>query len=382
MKKVGILAEYNPFHRGHQYQLQVIRQQFPEATIIVAMSGNQSQRGEFTLMDKWTRSRYAIEAGADIVVELPVIASLQSADYFADWGMRILSGMGIDTLAFGVETLDLNSLIKIVEEIETNQSIIDSTLQKEMSSGVSYPEAYSRSIEAHLGEVAAEHLNAPNHMLAVRYIQSMKRWNPDVKFMAIPRSLTTFDGKTILSGTQIRKHYLTTEELIAVPYSIQVDQGVVLEDYYPYLKYRIMSDQPSGLEQIFDVKNGLGQYIYETNQKANSYDELVELLTSRRFTRSSIQRKLLRIMLNFTDEKWQQSIDLQQEMPTVRLLGISSRGRVHLRMESLKTTIFTRLNREVSPYYQLNLTLDQIYQNNLKRLIDEQNIEKIPFLGK
>ena len=81
MKKVGILAEYNPFHRGHQYQLQVIRQQFPEATIIVAMSGNQSQRGEFTLMDKWTRSRYAIEAGADIVVELPVIASLQSADY-------------------------------------------------------------------------------------------------------------------------------------------------------------------------------------------------------------------------------------------------------------------------------------------------------------
>ena len=69
-------------------------------------------------------------------------------------------------------------------------------------------------------------------------------------------------------------------------------------------------------------------------------------------------------------------------MPTVRLLGISSRGRVHLRMKSLKTTIFTRLNREVSPYYQLNLTLDQIYQNNLKRLIDEQNIEKIPFLGK
>ncbi len=87
-------------------------------------------------------------------------------------------------------------------------------------------------------------------------------------------------------------------------------------------------------------------------------------------------------MLNFTDEKWQQSIDLQQEMPTVRLLGISSRGRVHLRMKSLKTTIFTRLNREVSPYYQLNLTLDQIYQKNLKCLIEEKKKKKIPFLGK
>lgn len=382
MKKVGILAEYNPFHRGHQYQLQVIRQQFPEATIIVAMSGNQSQRGEFTLIDKWTRSRYAIEAGADIVVELPVIASLQSADYFADWGMRILSGLGIDTLAFGVEALNPNSLINIVDEIEINQSSIDATLQKEMGLGFSYPEAYSRSIAIHLGEVVAEHMSAPNHMLAVRYIQSMKRWNPEVNFMAIPRSLRTFDGKTILSGTQIREHYLATGELIAVPYPNQIDQGVMLEDYYPYLKYRIMSDQPSGLEQIFDVKNGLGQYIYETNQKASSYDELVGMLTSRRFTRSSIQRKLLRIMLNFTDEKWHQSIDCHQMNPTVRLLGISSRGRVHLRTEVLKTAIFTRLNREVSPYYQLNLTLDQIYQNNMKRMIDEQNIEKIPFLGK
>ena len=148
MKVVGIITEYNPFHHGHHYQIQAARQATQADIIVVLMSGNVVQRGEFAILDKWQRAQLAMHYGADLVLELPLLASLQSADYFAKTGVELLAAVGCDTLVFGTETATQTDLDIYVTWLGKNDAALQKQLQNYLPQGFSYAAAMQLAMKA------------------------------------------------------------------------------------------------------------------------------------------------------------------------------------------------------------------------------------------
>jgi cytidyltransferase-like protein len=198
MKITGIIAEYNPFHKGHLYQLKKIKKAFPETAIVIVMSGSFTQRGEVTILDKWCRARLAIEYGADLVLELPFVYAVRSAQDFASGAVRLLSYLGVQVLAFGAETdsLQICQEIALLQETKETQTI----LHQKIATGSSYAAALTQailissihsSISSFLNSKTEQEitdlLHAPNTILAIEYLRAIHRYANQIKPFLIPR---------------------------------------------------------------------------------------------------------------------------------------------------------------------------------------------------
>ena len=175
MKTTGIIAEYNPFHNGHAYQIENIRRQTGADNIVIVMSGNFVQRGTPAFTDKYLRTAMALENGADFVFELPAIYATASAGLFALGGTALLESLGfIDNICFGSECGDINILNKAASMLTSNNKFPDPVINKIIKSGVSYPAAQSMAIKQHFPDCAEEikHvLCQPNNILAIEYLK-------------------------------------------------------------------------------------------------------------------------------------------------------------------------------------------------------------------
>ena len=174
MKTVGVVAEYNPFHNGHILQIREIRRRFPDAGIVVAMSGCFTQRGSVAILDKWARAEAAVRHGASLVLELPAVFATRSAQYFAGGGIRLLDRLGVvDGLAFGAECDDLSILSRMAEE--------SGGVPIKMRKGASYAAALTQDAPPDAL------IRQPNVILAVEYLRAISRHDASLVPLPLPR---------------------------------------------------------------------------------------------------------------------------------------------------------------------------------------------------
>ena len=194
METVGIVAEYNPFHKGHQFHIQETRRQYPSDGVVVVMSGNFTQRGTCAVYDKWTRTRMALAGGADLVLELPTLFATRSAAYFAEGAIRTLAATGIvSALSCGVETDNASTLKELASYLHSEPENYRTLLQKELEKGVTFPVARQRALTLS-GISHAEELTMPNNILALHYLQTILQYCPEMDALFVPRQGSYHDN--------------------------------------------------------------------------------------------------------------------------------------------------------------------------------------------
>lgn len=341
-KITGIVAEFNPFHRGHQYLLEQA-----EGTKIVAMSGNWMQRGEPAIFDKWVRAEMALRAGADLVVELPLLVSVQAADFFATGSVNLLSELGMDRLLFGTESdTDYNAIAQLYAEQSQEMNLFLENLPQEMS----YPEKTQRMWEA-FSKIKFDG-NTPNHVLALAYAKAVAGRKIELQAVKRQGDFHSADLDTpFASATALRKALLTSLSVDnSVPHSLidlYKSPKISWDSYFPLLQYKILQ---SNLIEIFQVNDELVSRIKTANKTAKTFDELVSLVSTKRYTKSRIKRILTYILLNIPK-------DFKQP-EGIHVLGFTQAGQKIL--AQTKKKLVTKIGQE--PWDELTQKADEIYK--------------------
>lgn len=368
MKSVGIIAEYNPFHNGHLYQLERVRKRTNTDAIIVLMSGNVVQRGEYSILDKWQRAHLALEYGADLVIELPILVSLQAADFFASRSVALLEKIGCNQIAFGTETATEVELNSFLNWQLAAQDKIDQEIQSYLTQGYSYASAYQQALESIEGydDFAKFNPTSPNHILGLQYLKQNKKLTHPLEIIAIPRA-KSHNATEIMSGSQIREIIQNGQQINNVVPTltqeyIEKSSLTMMEDYWPYLRYQILSQGVIGLSRIMGYKEGIENRVYKLSQENQNLECLSRNLTSKRWTRSSINRLLMMTLLNITEQEWNQQLSLFEKSPILRVLGYTKVGRQYLRemSKNKSVTLFSNYKRSYQDRYGLNIKADQI----------------------
>lgn len=319
MKILGIVVEYNPFHLGHKYQLEMARKESQCDGVAVVMSGNYVQRGEPAIIDKYTRAEMAIKSGVDLVIELPLPFSCQNAELFALGAIRELKKLNVSTISFGCENTDINLLNKIADFQLNNVEEYNLLLKEYVSEGLSYPSAVNSAINTLLSE-ANNHSDdltlLPNNTLGLEYIKAARKINFNVDFLPIKRHMAQHNDKKITnkfaSATAIRSEVLDMN-LIKTKASLPPISYALLKDYYKEHKlfnsldnyldliyYKIISSDKNYLKTIYDITEGLENKIYDNACKHKTLDDFIMSIKSKRYTYSRIRRILLNILLDIT----------------------------------------------------------------------------------
>lgn len=343
MKVLGIIGEYNPFHNGHLLHLnKTIDIVHPDFTIAV-MSGNFMQRGEPAIVDKWTRANLALTQGIDMVIELPVIYSIGSAEDFADGAIKILKEMGIvNFLSFGSECGDINKLEALADLFVNEPREFKEILNMELATGITYPKALYNSTKAYFakGEEFANILNSPNNTLGIEYIKAMKKNKLKATVLTIGRNSDYLDNTNsvingIASGSTIRN--LIKEDMkfhTAVPFETfetimqnKKEGNLVysLNQFEKQILYLVRSKSAFELENIYGISEGLENRIKKSASISTNLDELIKNIKSKRYTRAKITRILTSILLNITKND---AATAKKTKPYIRVLACNQNGKL------------------------------------------------------
>lgn len=336
MKHIGIIAEYNPFHNGHQYQLNKIKQQFPEKRLIIIMSGDYVQRGEPAVFNKYLRAKCALQAGADIVFELPSLFATASAEYFASSAILSLSATGIiDTLCFGCEDPDSNALTKIASLFLEEPASYQQSLRQHLKNGFTYPRARSLAAAAYFQNDAYNRLlKQPNNILGIEYMKTIQKYKLDIAPFIIKRTGNGYHDistdHTLCSASALR-HSLArhnTDLRQFMPESAwkileesESAKPLFLSDFYPFLQHALW--QNASYENYFEVTRELSNRLHSIRYYPASIEELISQLTSKNLTETRIQRSLLNILLNHEKEDMASALKANY-VSYLRLLGFRS----------------------------------------------------------
>jgi len=357
MKVIGLIAEYNPLDLGHIYQLNKIKELFPDSIIILITNGNFTQRGDVSILNKWNKTKLCLENNIDLVVELPFAYATQSADIFAKGALEILNHLKIDTLVFGSESDNIDNLKKIVTT-QLNNPNYNILVKKYLNKGLNYPTAMSKSLQNILGFSITE----PNDLLGISYIKEIISNNYPITPISIKRIGSYHETeikRNIISASLIRK--LNQEEKDITPH-IPINTQKYLynnlsnENYFPYLKYKILSTNDLSIYQT--VEEGIENRIKKAIINSNSWEELIQNIKTKRYTYNKINRMLIHILTSFTKTEAQQiNIDY------IRLLGFSTKGQKHLNTikKDLTIPIITTYKKNFSKLLDLELKATSIY---------------------
>ncbi len=360
MNLTGLITEYNPFHNGHHHHLICSKKTTNANAIVVVMSGNFVQRGTPALLDKWTRTEMALKGGADLVLELPTVFATGSAEIFALGAIRVLNGLSkINHVVFGSESGDLAPLHKVAHYLHDEPKDFQDALKSELSSGHSFPVARERALNLLLCGNGIPTL--PNDILGIEYIKAGLRINTSMKFSTIQRLSSDYHDldtdKALSSATAIRNSFFEgklseiSHTLPETSYDMLKafsDQTVHPDKLSDIMLYKIRTTDVHTLEKIQDVSEGLEYRIKDSALKAKSYLELVDLIKTKRYVRTRIQRTLLNILLNVENELVS-SVYNNENAAYARVLGFNDTGRKamnHLRKDS-NIPLITNVNKFV-----------------------------------
>ncbi|WP_099203005.1 nucleotidyltransferase [Miniphocaeibacter massiliensis] len=386
MTITAIISEYNPFHNGHLYQIQEIKKLKPGSKIVAIMSGNYVQRGEPALLEKYSRAKFAVESGVDLVLQLPTIYSLQSAENFALGGLKIIKAINcIDYLSFGIETSNFEDLYKTAETQFKNKNILKNLIEKYMIYGRSYASAYKlATIDLTNNIPRNDELFLSNNILALEYLKSTFKLNVKINFLPIKRLGNNYLDEELSTGkynsaTSIRKNIFDNriDEIgNSIPEKILEDlkkepNFPSLNDYYNILKYNILVINKN-CSSITGYENGLDNLLYKNLLKSKTVNELIDLCISKRYKKSRIQRYLLNYLLdidkNFIDASAEQSINY------IKVLGFNESGKKIL--NKIKNNSNISLVTKIKDFKSDNILDKKLFDLEIKST-DLYNINKI-----
>ena len=324
MHKIGIICEYNPFHNGHLYQIKKIKETYKDSLIIVCLSSCFMQRGEASILNKWDKTRLAIESGVDLVLELPFAFATQYQDIFAKGALTILNHLKIDTLVFGSECDDVE-LLKNLASIQLKDDGYNHLVKRYLDLGLNYPTSLSKA----LFDISGVKLDKPNDLLALAYIKEIIKNNYDIEPFSIGRTSDYHNSNLdsdIVSASTIRKLLKDGVNVNNyLPYNIYDYLSEIDEDkYFALLKYQIINNIDC-LDKFQTVDEGIENRIIKYINMVNSKEELILKVKSKRYTYNKINRMFTHILTNFTKED---AKDLEIEY--LRVLGFNTRGKNYL----------------------------------------------------
>ena len=311
MKVCGIIAEYNPFHNGHRYQIEQARKQSGCDMVIAVMSGNFVQRGEPAIIDKWKRAKVAIENGVDLVIELPYFYATQSASKFAYGAVELLKIAKVDYISFGSECANLANLQEIADT-----SLNPDNLRESMQTGMSFPRAYSLltgSME-------------PNDILAVSYLKYLKGSNIQPVIVQRTSGYLNPEISENASALAIRKALKNNESLASsTPMEEILKESTLVypEQFYPYLRTYLLTSSRKQLEDLFLFNEGIENHLRKCAADNDTYEGFLQDATTYRYTSNRIRRSILQAMVQLTKYEAQRLPALDH----LRILAFNDTGK-------------------------------------------------------
>lgn len=359
--RIGIIAEFNPLHSGHKYLIEQAQNLIAEngsgGEIVCVMSEYFTQRGEVAITDGYTRAKEAVRSGCSLVVALPYLGSVAYSDDFARKSIEILDGAGITHLIFGTEEMD----IEVFGEIYKKQQEISPEKYRELlKQGYSFAKIN--------GELYGISNNNPNFSLAYSYYKMIKEFAPHIQLVPVKRTGQNLNNENLemaqhLSATAIRKNIMSEEitsyiskELLE---DIRASKIPTEEDFFGLLKYKIISLGKDGLKNIYDMREGLENRIFEAALSAKNYRELVELVITKRYSKKKIQRLLIHVLTNTTRDDYEKLFGTK----AFRVLAVKSEksGLIRKINKEEKITLVSVLNSSNSMYFAQDIKVARIY---------------------
>lgn len=342
-KVLGIIAEYNPFHNGHLYHIKKSIEETGASSVICVMSGNFVQRGNTSIVDKWTKTKMALANGVDLVLELPTIYSVSSAENFAEGAIRLLDSLKIvDTISFGMEAKDIASLNNIANVLYTEPKEYTTILEHELKKGVSFPKARENAVMMYLNDIKqyANILTGSNNILAIEYLKAIKKLKSKLNPIGIRREKVLYNDEIIIddfaSATAIRKMIATGQfsdiqkVMPKSSYALLADElrkGHYVLDLSKFQKeiiYNLRKMLVEEIAQLVDVSEGLENAIKNAANSSNNLVDFVNIVKSKRYTQTRIQRILIYALLGITNSKM---LAFKKAVPYARVLGFNKNGK-------------------------------------------------------
>ena len=323
---LGIVAEYNPFHNGHKYQIEEAKSRSGADCVVAVMSGSFVQRGDVAICNKWARAEMALRNGVDLVVELPVYYAVQSAEFFAKGAIESLDALGVDCVSFGAECDDATMLQSVAKMIQSCDIEFQSVLKMELGKGSSFPFAREKA----LGEYG-EILRSPNNILAIEYIKAGAKNPLPIKRIGMGHDeegqKDHFASASFIRDLMIKGDYEKIKRLMP-PSAFEIIKReqyegrapVTLKGLEKTIIANLRKEDPMRLNQICDVTEGLENRIIAMAQEHCNLGALIDAVKTKRYTHSRIRRIMINYLLGI--EK-----NVQGLPPAyLRLLGGNTKG--------------------------------------------------------
>ena len=375
-KVLGIVCEYNPFHNGHLYHLEQSKRMTGSNYTVAVMSGNFTQRGSTSLIDKWSKAEAAINCGVDLVIELPVLYATSSAENFAEGAVKILDSLKVvDYISFGAETSDTDILTTFADILYKEPKKYKTLLSHELGKGLSYPKARENALLMYLNDIRkyVNVLSSPNNILGIEYIKALKKYKSNIMPISIARFESGYHDtgytSNIASATAVRNivkngGFDILKRLLPAPsYGIlmnNIKQGHIVPDLSVFEKqiiYNLRKMDVAEIAELPDVSEGLEFAIKKAANSCNSIVEFLNIIKSKRYTSTRIQRILLYSLLGITKKDMALS---RKQYPYIRVLGLNNRGKFlisEIAKANPKLEIITSVKRFVDTNSNKNLKL-------------------------
>ena len=332
MEIIGIIGEYNPFHNGHIYHIQKIKEKYPESLIVLILNGYFLERGEISILNKENKTKIALDNNVDIIIELPFVFGSNSADIFADTSVSLLNMMGVNKIIFGSESNNIENLSSIAYSQLSDDFNIK--VKSHLKEGFNYPTALNKAIGINIDK--------PNDLLGVSYIKSILKNNFNISAESIQRTNDYHDTKDdceIISATNIREKLKNNINVNKYTSYSHLFNKINEELLFNLLKYKINTD--SNLSQYLSVDEGIEYKLIKEINIAEDINDLILKIKSKRYTYNRIRRMLIHILIGLTKEE-KENLKLEY----IKILGFNNKGQKYI--SKIKSSINIPIGRKIS----------------------------------
>lgn len=385
MKSCGLIVEYNPFHNGHLHHLIQSKVKTNSDIVIAVMSGTFLQRGEPAIIDKFHRTKAALQSGIDVILELPFAFSCQYADLFAKGAIMTLAKIGVESICFGSEHGEISPFIKSYLHFKENEEQFHSKLKHFLNEGLSFPQASTKAYDAiGMTDVGLD-LSLPNNILGYSYVKAIKELKVNIKPDTIKRTKSQYHDEKIehqiSSATSIRKEILENKKVTEtakkalpnstvkqlVDYKKKYEVWHHWELYFPLLQYLVQTKSLDELRNIQGVDEGLEYRLKQTAPQVESFHEWMEKLKTKRYTWTRLQRLFCYLLTNTKKEEIDHIKQLN-DIPYVRILGMSENGRAFIqsRKKQIDVPLITNMQQLDTPILELEEKATNAYYSVIK----------------
>lgn len=317
MEIIGIIAEYNPFHYGHLYHIEKIKELYPDSLLVLVLNGYFTERGEVSILSKEDKVSIVLQNTVDIVLELPFIYGTQSADTFAYQSINILNAFKVNRIIFGSESNNIDQLENIAKrqmENDYNELVV-----KYLDEGINYPTALAKAINTDFD------FNNPNDLLAISYIKAITSINSSIKYECIKRTNDyhdTLSNTKVVSASNIRKKYYENIDVSNyIPYNRDYLIKCNYELLFTLLKHKILTD--NNLDRYLSVDEGIENRLQKQIVNCNNLDDFITSIKTKRYTYNKINRMLIHILVGLEKKDNESSL-------YIKILGFNNRGQEYI----------------------------------------------------